>query len=120
MQGRLLICAVTILSGCATSIYDSNRSAANVAECIAAGWKKSPKSGYDLPVSFVKNEGRFFVGVSLGGGWYGIPSGARHSSYPVWAEVSESVAGSTTEYHRAYQVSHDVIDRVVRECQGPK
>lgn len=120
MQGTRwvpLIIAVLLVSGCATVTYKSTRPASVVSKCIAEGWKKSPKSGYMAPVSLTKFEQYYFVGVELGGGWYSLPSGTKHPSYPVWAEVRDSASGSVTEYHRAYQITHKRIDRVVQECQ---
>lgn len=114
----LLIIALLFASGCATVTYNSNRPASVVSNCIAEGWKKSPTSGYMLPVSLTKFEQYYFVGVELHN-WFGPPpTGTKHSTYPVWAEVSESASGSVTEYHRAYQITHKRIDRVVQECQG--
>lgn len=111
------IITVLFISGCATVTYESTRPASVVSKCIAEGWKKSPESGHMLPISLTKSEQYYFVGVELGGGWYSLPSGTKHPSYPVWAEVSESPSGSVTEYHRAYQITHKRIDRVVQECQ---
>lgn len=120
MKWTVLIFAFTMLIGCSTLHYASNRSAIDVAECIAAGWKKAPKSGYELPVSLEKKDEYYFVGVELRN-WFGpLPTGSKHGTYPVWAEVSETKGGSTTEYHRAYQITHGTIDRIVKECQEIK
>lgn len=119
MRWTLLIFAFTMLTGCTTLHYASDRPALDVAECIAAGWKKAPKSGYELPVSLEKKDEYYFVGVELRS-WFGpLPTGAKHS-YPIWAEVSEKMGGSTIEYHRAYQITHGTIDRIVKECQEMK
>ena len=120
MKWTLLIYALIMSSGCTTLHYASNRPALDVAECIAAGWKKAPKSGYELPVSLETKGEHYFVGVELRN-WYGpLPTGTKHSTYPVWSEVSETEGGSTTEYHRAYQIIHGTIDRIVKECQEMK
>lgn len=112
------IVAPVLLTGCTTMTYTSNRSASDVSDCIAYGWRKSPHSGYSVPVSLTKFENYYFVGVELHPTFPSVVvSGAKHPFYAVWAEVSESPRGSITEYHRAYQITHDVIDRVVLECQ---
>lgn len=105
-----------LLAGCSTMTYTSNRSALNVSECIASGWSKAPHSGLDLPVSLTRTKEYCFVGVELHSL---LVTGTKHSSYPVWAEVSDTPSGSITIYHRAYQIMHKKIDRVVVECQGP-
>jgi hypothetical protein len=115
---ELLIFALTMLSGCATLHYASNRPAIDVAECIVAGWKKAPRSGYELPVSLEKKDESYFVGVELRNCFSPLPTGTKHGTYPVWAEVNETKEGSTTEYHRAYQIMHAAIDRIVKECQS--
>jgi hypothetical protein len=117
MRWGLSIIALILASGCATVTYNSDRPASVVSECIAAGWKKSPKSGYVLPVSLTKLEQYYFVGVELHYCFSPLPMGKKHPTHPVWAEVRESASGSVTEYHRAYQIKHERIDRVVQECQ---
>lgn len=117
LRTGLLIIALLLASGCATVTYNSNRPASVVSKCIAEGWKKSPASGSMLPVSLTKSEQYYFVGVDLHS-WFSLPTGTKHPTYPVWAEVSESASGSVTEYHRTYQITHKRIDRVVQECQG--
>jgi hypothetical protein len=120
MRIALLLVAL-ILSGCATMTYTSNRLASDVSECIASGWRKSPFSGYELPVSLIKTEEYYFVDVELHPTYPSpIVAGFKHPFYFVWAEVSESPFGSTTQYHRAYQIMRAVIDRVVVACQEPK
>jgi hypothetical protein len=120
----VLLAALALLPGCATMTYISGRPAPEVAECIAEGWRKSPRSGYEAPVSLTRFDEYYFVGVELHP--YFLPygglaiSGTGHPDYPVWAEVRDSLPGSTTTYHRAYQITHAIIDRVVVECQGPK
>jgi hypothetical protein len=64
-----------------------------------------------------KTNAGFFVGVATAG-INALPSGAKHSSYSVWAEVTDTESGSATEYHKAYQFASGCIDKVVRECQG--
>jgi len=114
-----LLLIVLFLPACATMTYTSERSARDVSECIAKGWRISPRSGYELPVSLTKFEEYYFVGVELHPTFPSpIVTGAKHPFHAVWAEVSNVPSGSTTEYHRAYQVMHDVIDRVVVDCQG--
>lgn len=123
MRSKLaqVVVLLGFLTSCATMTYTSNRPASDVSECIANGWRKSPSSGYTAPVSLTRKEKYYFVGVEL---HPTIPSpvvtGAEHSFFPVWAEVSDSPSGSKTRYHRSYQITHDVIDRVVVECQEPK
>lgn len=120
----VLLAALVLLSGCATMTYSSSMPASEIAECIANGWRKSPRSGYEAPVSLTKFEEYYFVGVELHSYFlpYGglVISGAEHPDYPVWAEVRDTLSGSTTKYHRAYQITHAVIDRVIVECQGSK
>ncbi len=119
MRMVFLLAAVVVVAGCATMTYTSNRPAADVAERIANGWRKSPRSGYEAPVSLTKTEEYYFVGVELHPTFPSlVVTGSKHPLYAVWAEVSDSPSGSIIEYHRAYQVMHDVIDRVVVECQG--
>ena len=98
--------------------YTSDRSASEIAACIADGWSKSPRSGYEVPVSLTKTENYYFVGVELHPTFPSpVVTGAEHPFHPVWAEVSDTTSGSTTKYHRSYQITHDIIDRVVVECQ---
>jgi hypothetical protein len=119
------IIAVTVvlvfLAGCTTLNYTSNRSASEVSDCIANGWRKSPRSGYQAPVSLTKTDAYYFVGVELHPTYPSpVVTGSEHPFYPVWAEVSDAPSGAKTKYHRAFQFSHDVIDRVVVDCQGLK
>lgn len=72
-----------------------------------------------VPVILEKQNNSYFVGIAIPTGWYGIPSGAKNSRYPVWAEVTDTDSGSVTEYHRAYQIFHGRIDKAVCECQDP-
>jgi hypothetical protein len=121
MRFVLLLVALILFSGCATMTYTSNRPASDVSECIANGWRKSPHSGSEIPVSVTKSEEYYFVGVGLHSLQPNLAvTGTKHPQVAVWAEVSDSSSGSTTEYHRAYQIMHGVIDSVVVECQGLK
>jgi hypothetical protein len=114
-----LLIALALLLGCATNIYTSNRPALDISECIAGGWRKAPRSGYEVPVSLTKSDEYYFVGVELHPTFPSlVVTGTEHPFYAVWAEVRESPSGSKTKYHRAYQITHEVIDRVVVECQG--
>ena len=106
------------LTGCSTFDYTSEREAEDVAECIADGWRHSPWSGWQAPVSVTQTDAYYFVGVEL----HPIQpapviSGTRHPTYPVWAEVRAVADGSTTKYHRAYQIWHARIDAAVVDCQ---
>lgn len=115
------LCIMLLISGCATKNYNSRRAAVDVAGCIAAGWRNSASSGVKVPVSITRTGQCYFVGVEL---HPTIPSlvvtGLDHPFYAVWAEVLDAAQGSSTKYHRAYQFSHGVIDRVVVECQSVK
>jgi len=116
-----VLIVLVLLTGCATMTYISNKSALDVSECIASGWRKAPRSGYEAPVSLTKSEKYYFVGVELHPQFPSLfVTGTDHPFYPVWAEVSNAPLGSKTKYHRAYQITHDVIDRVVVECQEQK
>lgn len=115
------LCAMTLFGGCATKNYNSSHSAIEVSECIAAGWRKSAFSGVEVPVSITRTEQCFFVGVGLHPTFPSLViTGTEHPFYAVWAEVRDADQGSSTKYHRAYQFSHGVIDRVVDDCQSGK
>jgi hypothetical protein len=114
-----LLVALMLLSGCATMDYISHRPAADVSECIAGGWRRAPRSGLEVPVSVTKSEEYYFVAVELTPPFLSpLITGLKHPFYAVWAEVRDVPSGSTTEYHRAYQIMHANIDRAVVECQG--
>ena len=99
--------------------YESNRPATVVSSCIAEGWRASPASGWPLPVSLTKMDAYYFVGVELHPTFMSpVVTGKDHPFHPIWAEVRDRAPGSTTRYHRAYQIKHAVIDRVVVDCQG--
>lgn len=115
MRIACLLIALLIFPGCATMTYTSNRSAPEVSECIANGWRKVPSSGSEVPVSVTKSEDYYFVDVVLVRDFPTfIPI------YSVWAKVWDLPAGSTTKYRRNFQIWHEKIDRVVVECQGQK
>jgi len=109
----LLIC------GCATQSFKSVHSSDVVASCIKNGWEHSAWSGLKVPVIIEKQNNGYFVGVALGSDFYTLPSGLKHPSYPVWAEVTDTDSGSVTEYHRAYQIFHGRLDKAVCGCQEP-
>jgi hypothetical protein len=81
------------------------------------GWENSGATSIKVPVSIIKTDNVYFVGVELNYLFNPIPLGLEHTDYAVWAEVRESTDGSETKYHRALQFSHKRIDRVVKECQ---
>ena len=98
--------------------FTSAGSAETVSACIAAGWRKSPSSGIEVPVSLTKMEKYYFVGVELHPTFPSlVTTGKDHPFYPLWAEVTWTENGSSTRYHRAYQFTNKTIDRVVVECQ---
>ncbi|MFZ5723855.1 MAG: hypothetical protein ACOY33_09360 [Pseudomonadota bacterium] len=114
----IVLCFLAVISGCATKNYSSSRAAEDVAVCIAAGWRKAPRSGIEVPVSLARTDQYYFVGVELHPTFPSlVVTGRDHPFHAVWAEVRESAPGSTTRYHRAYQFTHRVIDGVVVDCQ---
>lgn len=115
----ILVYTLFLFSGCATKNYVSDRSAIEVSECIASGWRKSPFSGFEVPVSVTKFEQYYFVGVELHPTFQSLLiTGAEHPFYAVWAEVQDTFQGSSTKYHRAYQFTHGNIDQVIIDCQN--
>lgn len=114
---RLLLLIAGALSACSTQHHKASASADVVASCIAAGWENCAASGFKLPVHKERQDTGYFVGAAIGSAYFGVPSGAKHSNYPVWAEVTETHQGSETEYRKAFQFSSACIDRVVHECQ---
>jgi hypothetical protein len=109
---------IALFPACATMTYSSDRPAHDVSECIAGGWRNAPRSGYGLPVSLTRTEDYFFVAVELHPTFPSVlVTGTRHPFDPVWAEVYDSPSGSRKEYHRAYQIKHEMIDRIVVDCQ---
>ncbi len=118
LKWMVTLCAMILISGCATKNYNSARSATEVSECIAGGWRKVPRSGAAVPVSLTKTEQYCFVGVELHPTFPSpVVTGIDHALYAVWAEVRDIPPGSSTKYHRAYQFTHGVIDGVVVDCQ---
>jgi len=105
--GALLLC------GCATMNYSSPRPASEVSQCIAAGWRKVPGSGWELPVSVTKPGDYYFVDVVL---VRDFPTFLPIHS--MWAKVRDTQSGSATQYRRNLQISHKRIDRVVVACQS--
>ena len=111
---------VLLLAGCSTMTYSSGKPAREVSECIAGGWRQSAHSGLQAPVSLTRMAEYYFVAVELHPMFPSpLVTGSRHPFHPVWAEVRESPSGSGTTYHRAYQIMHEKIDRIVAECQDP-
>lgn len=117
---RFLFLVAGALSACSTQHHKTSASAEVVASCIAAGWENCAASGFKLPVLKERQAAGYFVGAAVGSSYFGIPSGAKHSTYPVWVEVTEADHGSETEYRKAFQFSSACIDRVVDECQALK
>jgi len=114
----ILVIIALIASGCSTVTHNSRRPPLEVADCITMGWTNSPSSGYKAPISIEGQEQGYFVAFDLGRPLFSpIIFGLKHPLYPVWAEVKESPSGSTTEYHRAFQIWHKKIDRAVEDCQ---
>jgi len=113
----VLLVMLLVLSGCTTLTLTSERAPLGVAECVAAGWRKSGITSLEVPVSLTKNDDVYFVGVELGYPFNPIPLGLEHPTYAVWAEVSATDSGSQTKYHRAMQIVHKRIDSVVQDCQ---
>jgi hypothetical protein len=110
---------LALLPGCATFKYTSSRPKLEVAECIEAGWKSVPAWGGNLPVSLTVFVDYYFVSAGFSPSM-GVPpiTNTKHPFEYLWAEVRDSVSGSTTEYHRAFQALQEKLDRVVVECQG--
>ena len=101
-----------LLSGCSTVSYTSSRSAPEVAECIASGWRTVPNSGYEVPVTLKKLRDYYMVDVVL---VRDFPTFLPLRS--IWAKVREAPTGSSTTYRRNLQISDKKIDRVVSDCQ---
>ncbi|HET7765041.1 MAG TPA: hypothetical protein VFK92_08115 [Burkholderiales bacterium] len=110
-----MIAALTTV-GCTTTNYASPKPALAVSDCIAVGWRKVPDSGVELPVSLTKTDDYYFVDVVL---VRDFPTFLPIHS--IWAKVRPDSpgdnGGSSTEYRRNFQVTHEKIDRVVQECQ---
>ena len=105
-----------IMPGCATMTYTSQKPAEAISNCIASGWRMVPSSGVELPVSLTKTEDSYVVDVVL---VRDIPTFLPIHS--MWAKVRSAApggpSGSSTEYRRNFQITHEKIDRVVKECQ---
>jgi hypothetical protein len=108
---------VVFSAGCSTRHFKSVPPADVVAACIADKWKDCGMSGFKIPVTIERQTNGYLVGIAMGTVWHGLPSGAKHPGYVVWAEVMDTDTGSNTEYHRAYQIVHGCIDRGVVDCQ---
>jgi len=118
MDARIACYLIAILmsAGCTTMSYSSQKSAAVVSACIANGWRKVPSSEIEVPVSLTETSEYYFVDVVL---VRDFPTFTPIHS--IWAKVRPGSpaegGGSSTEYRRNFQVMHEKIDRVVKECQ---
>lgn len=96
--------------------YTSHKSAQEVSDCIAEGWRKVSSSGIELPVTLTREKDYYFVAVVLVRDFPTLLP--LHS---IWAKVRPSSSdpgdGSTTEYRRNFQIWHGRIDKVVSMCQ---
>jgi len=112
------VAMLTFLTGCATMHYTSHLPASEVSSCIASGWGNAPRSGIQAPIELSDAEPCYFVTFGL---YPTFPSpiifGTKHPFNAVWVEVCPSPGGSATEYHRAMQFTHKIIDGVVERCQ---
>jgi hypothetical protein len=118
---RALLLSLVLLGACATMSYASLRPAPEVANCIAEGWRHAPRSGFVAPVSVANRADYIFVAVELPLPFNSpLLMGLSHPAQAVWAEVAPTAQGSRTRYHRAYQITHRIIDGVVVECQAPR
>ncbi len=111
-----LLIAASMASGCTTMTYTSQKPAAVVSDCIASGWRNAPSSGVEVPVSLIKMDDYYVVDVVL---VRDFPTFLPIRS--IWAKIRpnppEEDPGSSTEYGRNFQITHERIDRVVKECQ---
>lgn len=116
MRVAFLVGVACVSAGCTTMTYTSRKPAAVVSDCIASGWRKIPDSGAELPVSLTKKDEYYLVDVVL---VRDFPTFVDFHS--MWAKIrpdpSGDAGGSSTEYRRNFQIWHEKIDRVVRECQ---
>ncbi len=116
MRNTLALVAALTISGCTTLTYTSDKPADTVSGCIASGWRKVPSSGVELPVTLTRNDDYYFVDVVL---VRDFPTFLPIHS--IWAKVRPGApgrpAGSSTEYRRNFQITHEKIDQVVRDCQ---
>jgi len=116
VRNTIILVATLLSTGCATVTFTSQLPAETVSNCIANGWRKVPSSGVELPVSLTKTDAYYFVDVVM---VRDFPTGVPLHS--MWAKVRPGapgqVSGSTTEYRRNFQITHEKIDRVVKDCQ---
>ena len=112
-----MVIVMLLSAGCSTQHFTSVLPAGAVAPCIATKWESCGASRLKVPVALEKQANGYLVGIAMSG-WFGLPSGATHADYTVWAEVMDANPGSATEYHQAFQIVHGCLDRVVVECQG--
>ena len=110
----LFVALMTI--GCTTLSYTSQKPAALVSECIAKGWRKVPDSKAELPVTLTQTAGYYYVEVVL---VQDFPTFLPIPSIwsKVWPNPPGEAIGSHTEYRRNFQLKHENIDTVVKECQ---
>jgi hypothetical protein len=111
-----LVALIALTAGCSTQHFTSPHPANVVAKRIATGWEQCAASG-KLPVLLERQDKCYFVGVAMPSLWLGLPSGTRHSNYPVWAEVVDTDSGSVTTYHKAFQIFSSKLDSAVRKSQ---
>ncbi len=103
-------------TGCTTLNYTSQKPAALVSECIANGWRKVPDSIAELPVILTKTTDYYYVDVVLARDFPTFLP--MHSIWAkVWPNPPAEAIGSHTEYRRNFQLKHEKIDQVVKECQ---
>jgi len=116
VRHAVVVVIALVVAGCTTLTYTSSKAPEAVSECIASGWKVVANSGAEVPVSLTKTDQYYLVDVVL---VRDLPT--RISMHSTWAKVRPSAngssAGSSTEYRRNFQIWHEKIDRVVRECQ---
>jgi hypothetical protein len=116
MRNMYWLIAALFTVGCTTITYTSQQSAEIVSDCIANGWRKVPSSGVEIPVSLTHESEYYFIDVVL---VRDFPT--LLPVHSIWAKVRPNPigdpAGSSTEYRRNFQISHEKIDQVVRECQ---
>lgn len=116
MRFACFLFVALMTTGCTTFNYASQKPAALVSECIANGWRKVPDSKAQLPVTLTQTTDYYYVEVVLARDFptfLPLPS--------IWSRVSPNppgeAIGSHTEYRRNFQLKHEKIDQVVKECQ---
>ena len=116
MRNTYWLIAALLTAGCTTITYTSQKSAGTVSDCIANGWRKVPSSGVEMPVSLTRESEYYFIDVVL---VRDFPTFLPIHS--IWAKVRPNPlgdpAGSSTEYRLNFQIMHEKIDQVVKECQ---